>query len=282
MKRILLLSLFTVLVANIQVVAQTDYTKLSVTYNEHYLRFEEDDTLSLDVRRLDIGEYSSYYYSLIKEWYMLHSEGRAPYPGTRSRDGCDFVYKNMPKKGIITFEHTPYALTTQDSIQQLFDWQLLEGDSVVCSYPCKKAQTTFRGRTWTVWYSLDLPYSDGPWKLSGLPGLILHARDNEGKLIFNCIGIEKGDGHSFSYPSSKKIRLVSPERMEELLIFEAYDIEGFEKYFDPTLVGLKVYDRNGRLISNIHWTAVPYEVFPQNHKKKPVKKKPATKKRRKK
>jgi hypothetical protein len=117
MKRILLLSLFTVFVANIQVVAQTDYTKLSVTYNEYYLRFEEDDSLFLDIRRLDIGDYSSYYHSLIREWYMLHSEGRAPYPGTRSRDGSDFVFKNMPKKGIITFKHMPFHLTTQDSIQ---------------------------------------------------------------------------------------------------------------------------------------------------------------------
>ena len=273
-KAYLLLSL---ILSTSSICAQTDVTRLSVIYNEHYLRFEEDDSLFLDIRRLDIGDYSSYYHSLIREWYMLHSEGRAPYPGTRSRDGSDFVFKNMPKKGIVTFKHMPFHLTTQDSIQQLFNWQLLDGDSVVCSYPCKKAQTTFRGRTWTVWYSLDLPYSDGPWKLCGLPGLILHARDNEGKFIFNCIGIEKGDGHSFSYPSSKKTRLVSPERMEELLIFEAYDEEGFRKYFDPSLVGFKAYDKNGRLISNIHWTAVPYEVFPQNHKKKP-----ATKKRRRK
>ena len=271
------LLLFLILSTSV-ICAQTDYTRLSVIYNEHYLAYEEDDSLSLDIKRLDIGDYSSYYWSQVLYWNSLHLRGKNPYViGGKYR--VDNVFKNMPKKGIITFKHMPFHLTTQDSIQQLFDWQLMEGDSVVCSYPCKKAQTTFRGRTWTVWYSLDLPYSDGPWKLCGLPGLILHARDNEGKFIFNCVGIEKGDGHSFSYPASERV-YVSPERLEELLIFEAYDEEGFRKYFDPSLVGFKAYDKNGRLISNIHWTAVPYEVFPQNHKKKPATKKPATEKRR--
>ncbi len=65
-----------------------------------------------------------------------------------------------------------------------FDWELLDRDSVVCNYTCKKARTTFRGRTWTVWYTLDLPYSDGPWKLGGLPGLILKAEESEGDFAF--------------------------------------------------------------------------------------------------
>lgn len=65
-----------------------------------------------------------------------------------------------------------------------FDWELIDRDSLVCSYPCKKARTTFRGRYWTVWYTLDLPYSDGPWKLGGLPGLILKAEESEGDFAF--------------------------------------------------------------------------------------------------
>ena len=81
----LLLYLFLILAHN-TCWAQTDRTKLSVTYNAYYLQYEEDDSLSWDIERLDIGDYSSDYYSLVGDWYVHHSEGKAPYPGTKIRD----------------------------------------------------------------------------------------------------------------------------------------------------------------------------------------------------
>ena len=33
---------------------------------------------------------------------------------------------------------------------------------------CKKATTNFRGRYWEVWYTEDIPISQGPWKLCGI------------------------------------------------------------------------------------------------------------------
>lgn len=35
-----------------------------------------------------------------------------------------------------------------------------------------------------------MPISDGPWKLNGLPGLILKAGDNSGQYEFTAVGIE--------------------------------------------------------------------------------------------
>ena len=37
------------------------------------------------------------------------------------------------------------------------------------------ATTHFRGRDWKVWFSEEIPLPLGPWKLGGLPGLILAA-----------------------------------------------------------------------------------------------------------
>ncbi|MEJ5993687.1 GLPGLI family protein [Pedobacter sp. Du54] len=42
---------------------------------------------------------------------------------------------------------------------------------------CKKAVGEFRGRTYEVWFSEEIPVSFGPWKLWGLPGLIVEVRD---------------------------------------------------------------------------------------------------------
>ncbi|RQE01044.1 GLPGLI family protein, partial [Prevotella intermedia] len=48
---------------------------------------------------------------------------------------------------------------------------------------CKKATTNFRGRYWEVWYTEDIPISQGPWKLCGLPGMILKANSPKFMLI---------------------------------------------------------------------------------------------------
>lgn len=245
---------------------QSDSTRLQVTYDVLYLNYVEDDSLSRDIAQLDIGTYSSRYCSLVSEWYKKNSEGHSPYKGTLSRR--EDVFKNMPENGLITFIHMPYWITTQDSINHLFDWQLVEGDSIVCGYPCHKAQVTFRGRTWTAWYTLDLPYNDGPWKLCGLPGLILHAQDSTRQFIFDCTGIEKGDEHIFSFPASKRNRLITPEKAEELLLLEAADNDAYHAMMIPGSRITARYDAQGRLYRWKPKTAVPYELFPRNHKQK--------------
>ena len=118
----MILLLLLMLIARVAGVdAQSDITKLSVTYEVHYLNYAEDDSLSRDIAQLDIGTNTSRYYSKVSEWYDFNPVGKAPYPGTKIKN--EEVYKNMPNKGLVTAMHWPYWITTQDSINHLFDWQ---------------------------------------------------------------------------------------------------------------------------------------------------------------
>lgn len=61
----------------------------------------------------------------------------------------------------------------------------------ILGYECFKATTNFRGSNITAYFAKDLPYSAGPFKFYGLPGLILDIRvDNKAYNIWKVENIE--------------------------------------------------------------------------------------------
>jgi GLPGLI family protein len=70
-----------------------------------------------------------------------------------------------------------------------FGWELTDDTLTVGGYLCKKAVGKYAGRTWTAWYSEEVPASYGPWKLCGLPGMILQAKDKDNIFSFSFAGL---------------------------------------------------------------------------------------------
>ena len=70
------------------------------------------------------------------------------------------------------------------------DWALSDSTKEICGYLCHQATATFRGRNWIAWYC-DIPKSAGPWKLNGLPGLILAAETEDKEHTFSAISVRK-------------------------------------------------------------------------------------------
>ena len=102
------------------------------------------------------------------------------------------VLKNYPEKTITHYDRIFIDnFFYPDSV--VFDWQLENDTLHVCGYPCRKARTEFRGRNWTAYYTEEIPVSDGPWKFSGLPGLILKVEDSENQHIFTAISIRNAN-----------------------------------------------------------------------------------------
>lgn len=62
----------------------------------------------------------------------------------------------------------------------------------ILGYECIMAETDYHGRHWKAWFAPEIPYPFGPWKLQGLPGIILRA-EADGGFMFTATGIEKTD-----------------------------------------------------------------------------------------
>jgi len=205
----------------------TDSVIFKVTYNATF-KTKQESKIEQDLQALEVGNECSKYYSIYDYEFKhiadsLRNAGFSDmqvtsqlYGENGPKGGDDYqVFKNYPTVGKLTYTYIlfnfPY-LYEED--MPAMKWDLAEGDSVIGGYACKKAVCELRGRKWTAWYTLDLPYSDGPWKLCGLPGLILAASESEGIYSFSFAGIEKCD-YPMSFINAKKYERCTPKQLQD-------------------------------------------------------------------
>lgn len=112
-------------------------------------------------------------------------------------DGNDFVlYKNYQTNQMISRELVVSGrkCIVKDSIPQLV-WKLTNEKKRIGPYSCQKATTSFRCADYTAWFTTAIPLPYGPWKLGGLPGLIVEVINEKVKLKYTLIAAE--------YPANK-------------------------------------------------------------------------------
>lgn len=69
-------------------------------------------------------------------------------------------------------------------------WVVTDETKTVAGMQCIKAVGDFRGRQWIAWFAPEVPLAFGPWKLQGLPGLILEAYDSTNKYAMKAVKVE--------------------------------------------------------------------------------------------
>ena len=131
---------------------------------------------------------------------------QAVYNGDKTYRYGEQVYYNRDKDSVWwsqRFRGNIYIAEKKPTI----DWQLKKETKKIGNLVAHKATGKFRGREYTAWYTLEIPLPYGPWKLQGLPGLILEAYDEKKEMYLYFKNVE--------YPTNNKAKISQVKRAEQ-------------------------------------------------------------------
>lgn len=89
---------------------------------------------------------------------------------------------DLNNKTLTEYISESFVLNDYFAIQEplpVMKWELKDEQKQIGDFLCEKAKTTFRGRTYEVWYTTEIPITYGPWKFNGLPGLMVEIKDKQ-------------------------------------------------------------------------------------------------------
>ena len=188
----------------------------------------------IDYQRLDIGDSISKYYSwfvhnsdsLLREWYKEHprATGVPKWLGPGGKDQGTWIQYEFSEfymqNGILT-EYACMPMWLEEHNSQYSEsipqqsWIITFDTQELLGYTCQKATCHFRGRNYVAWFAPDIPVRQGPWKLGGLPGLILKAHDADTLYTFEAVKIETGRHPIIRY-EYKNYKMESREKVQKM------------------------------------------------------------------
>lgn len=152
----------------------------------------------------------------------------------------DTIYSRIPyfKKEILLLEEKTPTIS----------WEIFNEIRKIGPYECQKAISKFRGRNYIAWFTNEIPIKSGPWKLQGLPGLIIVAYDTTREVQFTFTSISKSE-YKIN-PILKANRVISLEYYKKMSKSSSQDFIKKLKSKLPRGAKIKVNSKKGIEIFN--------------------------------
>lgn len=96
------------------------------------------------------------------------------------------------RNNVVVHDCLERLFTYEDEFEPIY-WTILSEEREIEGLKCYKATAHYKGREWEVWFTPEINYPAGPWKLRGLPGLILEAQDRRGHVSYRFTHMESAN-----------------------------------------------------------------------------------------
>lgn len=139
---------------------------------------------------LFINNSQSRYYTIPRDAFVPKNENDI----SIMPDTAHQVYTSQ-EKGLLIAEEINLKgkhYFVSDSLYPM-NWEISHEEKKIDSLNCIKATCVFRGRTYIAWFTPEIPLSFGPWKMGGLPGLVVDLHDKDENLMVRLTRICKNE-----------------------------------------------------------------------------------------
>lgn len=126
-------------------------------------------------------------------------------------------------------------------------WEFTDEFKEIEQFIVQKAITSFGGREYEAWFTLEVPIVDGPYVFNGLPGLILELYDTEMHYHFNLASIHPLKESYFIDSNDRNAKEVSKEEFIES--YKKYKENPFGSFSRFPSTNFEFKDETGRTIT---------------------------------
>ena len=183
-----------------QIGSEVDNTRFRVAYQFSYkTAATQSEFIRTHLMLLDIGTTMSKFYSrngLRRDSIVTAGIAR----GVPQHEILEEIrqYRNAVSKIVYSFWEENTFHTTKNLIERLLyqeprvrpNWHISGETREISGYTGIRATAYYLGRNWIVYFTPEIPIDLGPWKLWGLPGLILEAFDEDNLFSFQFNGFQ--------------------------------------------------------------------------------------------
>ena len=106
------------------------------------------------------------------------------------KHGQNWIIERKEKDNYYLTKVGSTFLKTKESLD-LINWNILSELSDYEGMEVQKAIGDYKGRSWTVWFTKEIPLLEGPYKFKNLPGFVVKATSADGDYLFEFIKSEK-------------------------------------------------------------------------------------------
>ncbi|MBP2690717.1 MAG: GLPGLI family protein [Muribaculaceae bacterium] len=193
----------------------------------------------------------------LKAWRVVQPDGTVTYDGRKlglAPEKKEFLYvaKDKASDNISVYDFKAGELWRYEEPLSEMEWTIIEDSTKnILGFECIMAQTEYHGRTWMAWFSPEIPVYDGPWKLRGLPGMILNADGGDGFIIeAKEVGYTKQAIPSVysvkDYTKGKRKQILADHEHYENNFESMMEAQGIKMNGDGSTSNLPMYDRQRR------------------------------------
>lgn len=161
------------------------------------------------------------------------------------------VVKSPSTNSITTYhDYTSFKFIVDEELKAL-DWQITDETKEIMGYLCLTATTSYKGRDYKAYFTEGIPFSDGPYKFKGLPGVILELVDSKEHYHFKAVEL-------LNLPTPFDYFLANFKDYKKASSKEFYDFEQ------------KVKDKPSLILMNpgIQLPPEAYEKYDRNHRER--------------